>query len=125
MHMETYKITVFLIILNYTIFAFSALGVFPIDYPFISEYIDPSTFSAKVPGNISYDSISYGSYIFGDFLRALVMIVALLVIAPFALAFLLSSLGIPPMISTLLIIMLSIIYIKDLAEFIGNRIIKR
>ena len=122
--METYKITVFLIILNYTIFAFSFLGLFPVEYPFISEYIDPSTFSGKVPENISYDSISYGSYIFGDFIRALVMIAALLVIAPFAMSFLMTSLGIPTLISTLVMILLFIIYIKDLAEFIGNRIIK-
>lgn len=122
--METYKITVFLIILNYSLFAFASFGVFPIDYPFIDEYTDPATFSANVPENISYDSISFGSYIFGDFLRALVMIVKLLVIAPFTMTFLLNSLGVPSIITSLVMILLFIIYLKDLAEFIGNRIIK-
>lgn len=122
--METYRITVFLIILNYTIFAFSTFGVFPIDYPFIESYINPDTFSGNIPENISYDAISFGSYIFGDFLRALVMILALLVIAPFALTFLMNSLGIPTIITTLFMVVFFIIYLKDLAEFIGNRIIK-
>lgn len=114
----------FLIILNYTIFAFSVLGVFPIEYPYIDAYINPDTFSGNIPENISYDSISFGSYIFGDFIRALIMILALIVIAPFALGFLCNSLGIPTLISTLLTIVLFIIYLKDLAEFIGNRYIK-
>jgi hypothetical protein len=122
--METYRITVFLIILNYVIYVFSMLGILPIDYPFIDAYINPATFSGNIPENITYDAISFGSYIFGDFLRALVMILGLIVIAPFALAFLMNSLGIPTLISTLLLIILFIIYLKDLAEFIGNRIIK-
>lgn len=122
--METYRITVFLIILNYVIYAFSFLGILPIDYPFIDAYIDPTTFSGNIPDNISYDAISFGSYVFGDFLRALIMILALIVIAPFALSFLMNSLGVPFLITTLLTIILFIIYLKDLAEFIGNRIIK-
>jgi len=122
--METYKITVFLIILNYVIFGFVSLGIVPIEVPFISSYVSPDTFSANVPASIDYDSVSYGLYLFGDFPRALAMIVKLLVIAPFSLAFLMNALSVPSIVTTLLMIMLFIIYVKDLVEFIGNRLVK-
>ena len=122
--METYKITVFLVILNYTIFGFMSLGIVPMEVPFIEKYVNPDTFAANVPDSVDYDSASYGLYLFGDFPRALAMIVKLLVIAPFSLSFLMTALGVPPIITTLLLIMIFIIYVKDLVEFIGNRLIK-
>lgn len=114
--MKIYEIALFLLVVNLSISMLGAMNILPVHITTLA--VSEDDFRSNIPDEISYSSADIGLYLFGDFPRALGMLVKIFVFAPVTLVLLLGEAGIPGLIVTPMSILVWVVYLVGLAQVI-------
>ncbi|XHH53662.1 MAG: hypothetical protein [Methanosarcina spindle-shaped virus 1] len=114
--MKIYNIAMFLLMVNLAVSFLVSAQIFPVQIATVP--ISEDTFKKEIPDDLSYSNADIGMYIFGDFPRALGMLIKIFVLAPVTLSLLLSEVGFPGAIVAMIATCMWAVYLTGVAQII-------
>ena len=114
--MKIYTITLFMFALTLSLAAINGMGVFSSGFAVVG--ISQEEISNLLPDSVNYSDADVGLFIFGDFLKGLKIFARLFAYTPAILAFTLSELGAPTIISTIAMVMMYIPYLAGVLQIL-------